>query len=312
MVKTNINKRILISQPAPVDLEKSQYKALIDKHGVELTFFKFFDVVGVSNREFRSYKISILDHTAVIMTSKLAVDNFFRMSKELRLCIPDSMKYFCVTESIANYLQNYIQYRKRKIFYGKLQFNELMDIINKHKEENYLFPCAEDTSNDNFNLLIKKNIQFTKSIMYRSEPNDLTKEIDINKFDIVVMFSPIGVKSFITSFSEFNNKNLAFAAFGVNTQIALKELKINTLIPAPTVNSPSMVMAIDNYLSMNEEEMVEHIKTMEEEFLKKPSKRTSPGLKSSTAKSKPNSVQNPIPAKISKAKTSGSSKSTKK
>lgn len=281
MANTTISKRILISQPCPVDLEKSQYKVLLDKHKAELTFFKFFDVAGVSNKEFRSFKIQILDYSAVILTSKLAVDNYFRMAKELRLVIPDSMKYFCITESIANYLQNYIQYRKRKIFYGKIQFYELMDIINKHKDETYLFPCAEDTSLDNFQLLDKSNITYQKSIMYRSEPKDLSKDLDIKNFDMVVMFSPIGVKSFIQSFPDYNHEKIIFAAFGANTQAALKEAKIKTMIPAPNINAPSMVMAIDNFLCMDEKGIEEHNIKMEEEFLKKPAKRSSAGLKSS-------------------------------
>ena len=149
-------KNILISQPAPLDIEKSQYKILIDNHGVELTFNKFFDITGVSNKDFRASKINILDHSAVIVTSKLAIDNYFKLAKELRLVIPESMKFFCVTEGIANYLQNYIQYRKRKIFYGKLQFSELIDTMLKHKEETFLYPCSDDTSIDNFKLLDKK------------------------------------------------------------------------------------------------------------------------------------------------------------
>ena len=255
-------KSILISQPAPADLEKSQYKVLIDKYGVNLTFEKFFSVVGIPNKEFRTKRVSILDHTAVILTSKLAVDNFFRMAKELRLKIPESMKYFCVTEGIANYLQNYIQYRKRKIFFGKISFKELMDVICRHKDEKYIFPCAEDAAADNFLLLEKFKINFKKAVMYRSEPKDLTN-IDISKFDMVAVFTPIGVKSFIKSFPFIKDKDMVFSAFGAATQKALKNARIKVLVPAPSVKYPSLVMAIEAYLSLESSDFSKYIEDLE-------------------------------------------------
>ena len=282
-------KNILISQPAPLDIEKSQYKILIDNHGVELTFNKFFDITGVSNKDFRASKINILDHSAVIVTSKLAIDNYFKLAKELRLVIPESMKFFCVTEGIANYLQNYIQYRKRKIFYGKLQFSELIDTMLKHKEETFLYPCSDDTSSENFKLLDKNKIKYTKSVMYRSVPNDL-RGLDIEKFDMVVMFSPIGVSSFIESFPSYNHEKIDFAAFGLSTQAALKDAKIKTIIPAPTPATPSMIMAIDRYMSLSPEERAEHKERIEEEFNKKADKKSSVTLKVTAKKtSKPKS-----------------------
>lgn len=282
-------KNILISQPAPLDIEKSQYKILIDNHGVELTFNKFFDITGVSNKDFRASKINILDHSAVIVTSKLAIDNYFKLAKELRLVIPESMKFFCVTEGIANYLQNYIQYRKRKIFYGKLQFSELIDTMLKHKEETFLYPCSDDTSSENFKLLDKNKIKYTKSVMYRSVPNDL-RGLDIEKFDMVVMFSPIGVSSFIESFPSYNHEKIDFAAFGLSTQAALKDAKIKTIIPTPTPATPSMIMAIDRYMSLSPEERAEHKERIEEEFNKKADKKSSVTLKVTTKKtSKPKS-----------------------
>jgi len=272
------NTKILISQPAPADLAKSQYNYLIEKYGVKFTFNKFFDVVPLSAKEFRATKVVILDHSAVIMTSKLAVDNYFRMAKEMRDRIPDSMKFFCVSESIANYLQNYIQYRKRKIFYGKLQFADLIETLIKHKEENFLFPCSEDTKTDNFKLLEKAKIKYTKSIMYRSVPRDLT-DIKIDDFDIVVMFSPIGVESFVKSFPNYDHSKIIFAAFGVSTQAALKAAKIITMIPAPTAERPSMVMAINHYLSLNESQLAEYKKQMQEEFYRRPERKTVPEKK---------------------------------
>lgn len=255
-------KNILISQPAPADIAKSQYKTLIDKYNVNLTFFKFFDVVGVSTREFRDARIALLDYSAVIMTSKLAVDNYFRLAKELRVTIPETMKYFCIGETIANYLQNYVQYRKRKIFYGKVTFADLVEVILKHKDETFLFPCAEDSSLGYFKLLEQSKIHFQKAVMYRSEVKDLSS-INIKDFDMVAMFSPIGVKSFVHNFPEANSDNILIAAFGETTQAALKAAKLKAYIPAPTKEYPSMVMAIDKFLSLSSEEREEWMKEID-------------------------------------------------
>lgn len=266
-------KNILISQPAPADIAKSQYKTLIDKYGVNLTFFKFFDVVGVTTREFRDSRIALLDYSAVIMTSKLAVDNYFRLAKELRVTIPESMKYFCISDTIANYLQNYVQYRKRKIFYGKITFSDLVEVILKHKDETFLFPCAEDSSLDYFKLLEQSKIQFQKAVMYRSEVKNLSS-INIKDFDMVAMFSPIGVKSFVHNFPEANNDNILIAAFGATTQAALKSAKLKTYIPAPTKEYPSMVMAIDKFLSLSPEEREEWMKEIDILSKKRAPKKT--------------------------------------
>lgn len=266
-------KNILISQPAPADIAKSQYKTLIDKYDVNLTFFKFFDVVGVTTREFRDSRIALLDYSAVIMTSKLAVDNYFRLAKELRVTIPESMKYFCISDTIANYLQNYVQYRKRKIFYGKVTFSDLVEVILKHKDETYLFPCAEDSSLDSFKLLEQSKIHFQKAVMYRSEIKDLSS-IDIKNFDMVAMFSPIGVKSFVHNFPEMNNDNILIAAFGASTQAALKSAKLKTYIPAPTKEYPSMVMAMDKFLSLTPEEREEWMKEIDILSKKRPARKT--------------------------------------
>lgn len=274
-------KNILISQPEPTDLLKNQYKALSSKYEVEFTFYKFFDVVGISNREFRDYKISLLDYSAVIFTSKLSVDNYFRLAKELRLNIPESMKYFCITEAVANYMQNYVQYRKRKIFYGKLTFKDLVDVIVKHKEEKFIIPCAEDATIEYFKMLDAAKISYTKAIMYRSETKDLTN-IDIKKFDMIAMFSPIGVKSFVQSFPDITSEDIFIAAFGTTTQTALKSAKLKTYIPAPTKEAPSMIMAIDNFLSLTMEERKEWMAKIDAEF--KAKKKTSTTKTATTKK----------------------------
>lgn len=239
-------KNILISQNAPAEKEQSQYNVLAEKYGLSLTFNKFFEVVRISNKEYRAQRINLLDYPAVIMTSKMAVDNYFYFAKQMRLTIPDDMKFFCITDSVANYLQNYIQYRKRKIFYGKLTFDELITVMHKHKESRYLFPCAEDASNVNFKKLDAAKINYTKIIMHRSEPKDLSK-IDISKYDMVIMFAPIGVKSFTQNFPDVTSDDIVIAAFGKPTQSALQKAKLQVKISAPTQKNPSMIMALEHF-----------------------------------------------------------------
>ncbi len=291
-------KNILISQPAPEDLTKSQYRVLIDKYKVQLTFFKFFDVVGVSTREFRDSRIALLDYTAVIMTSKLAVDNYFRLAKELRITIPETMKYFCIGETIANYLQNHIQYRKRKIFYGKVAFSDLVEVMVKHKDEKFLFPCAEDASSDYFKMLESTKLNFTKAVMYRSVIKDLSA-LNISDYDMVAMFSPIGVKAFVHNFPDASHENILIAAFGATTQAALKSAKLKSYIPAPTKDYPSMVMAIDKFLSLDEQQRQDWIQEIEIQSKKRPRKATTT-TKSTTKKT------------TAKAKTGAAKKTTKK
>ena len=301
-------KNILISQPEPTDLLKNQYKALSSKYEVEFTFYKFFDVVGISNREFRDAKISILDHSAVIFTSKLSVDNYFRLAKELRLTIPETMKYFCITETVANYMQNYVQYRKRKIFYGKLTFKDLVEVIAKHKEEKYIIPCAEDSSIDYFTLLDNAKIKYTKAVMYRSEPKDLSN-IDIKKFDMIAMFSPIGVKSFVQSFPQITSEDIFIAAFGTTTQTALKSAKLKTYIPAPTKEAPSMIMAIDNFLALTTEERKEWMEKIDAEF--KAKKKTTTTKTTTTKKAtttKKNSTKKTTATKTTTTKKTSKTK----
>lgn len=306
-------KNILISQPEPTDLLKNQYKALSSKYEVEFTFYKFFDVVGISNREFRDAKISILDHSAVIFTSKLSVDNYFRLAKELRLTIPETMKYFCITETVANYMQNYVQYRKRKIFYGKLTFKDLVDVIAKHKEEKFIIPCAEDSSIDYFNMLDAAKIKYTKAVMYRSEPKDLTN-IDIKKFDMIAMFSPIGVKSFVQSFPQITSEDIFIAAFGTTTQTALKTAKLKTYIPAPTKEAPSMIMAIDKFLSLTTEERKEWMEVIDAEFKvkKKPATTKKTTTKKATTTKKTATAKKTTATKSTTTKKTTTAKKTSK
>ena len=192
-------KKILVSQPEPADLEKSPYKNLVTKYGVDITFFKFFEVVGLSVSEFRKSRIHLNEYTAIIFNSKNSVDHFFRLAKELREVIPDSMKYFCSTEAIAHYLQNYIQYRKRKIFFGNQYFSDLIEILSKHREEKFLFPCSDEKQTEYTKMLDKAKFKYTKATMYTSVPRDLT-QFNPKDFDLICLFSPIGVRSLLQSF----------------------------------------------------------------------------------------------------------------
>ncbi|MBQ7062798.1 MAG: uroporphyrinogen-III synthase [Bacteroidales bacterium] len=248
-------KKILISQPEPADLEKSPYRRLVDNFKLDLTFYKFFEVVGITATEFRKSRIHLTEYTAVIFNSKNSVDHFFRMSKELREPIPESMKYFCSTEAIALYLQNYIQYRKRKIFFGNQYFADLIDVMSKHREEKFLFPCSDEKQTEYTKLLDKAKFKYTKAAMYRSIPRDL-KQFKLEDFDMIALFSPIGVRSLLMNFPDAKNSNIMVAAFGTSTHAALNAAGIKITIAAPTKISPSMAMAIENYLLGKQQEAV--------------------------------------------------------
>ncbi len=246
-------KNILISQPEPVSIEKSPFKNLVEKFNLNLTFYKFFDVVGVEAKEFRKERIYLLNYTAVIFNSKNSVDHYFRLAKELREEIPDTMKYFCASEAIALYLQNYVQYRKRKIFFGKQTFADLIDVMHKHKDEHFLFPCSDEAQPESFKLLDKSKYKYTKACMYKSLPRDLS-HLKIDGFDMIVVFSPVGVKSLCQNFPDIKSKNKIIAAFGQSTQAALIENGLNINIVAPTKSAPSMAMAIEDYMLGKEPE----------------------------------------------------------
>ncbi len=248
-------KKILISQPVPADLEKSPYRNLINKHNVDLTFFKFFDVVGIPVSEFRKTRIHISEYSAIIFNSKNSIDHFFRMLKELRETVSEEMKYFCSTEAIALYLQNYIQYRKRKVFFGNQYFSDLLEVMSKHREEKFLFPCSDEKQTEYTKALDKAKFKYTKAPMYTSAPKDLTK-FKLEDFDAIALFSPIGVRSLVKSFPDVKDRDIIIAAFGTSTHAALKEQGIKLTIAAPTQSAPSMAMAIENYIMGKEQDTV--------------------------------------------------------
>lgn len=279
-------KKILISQPEPSDLEKSPYKNLTTKYGVDLTFYKFFEVKGLTASEFRKSRIHLTDYTAIIFNSKNSIDHFFRMAKELREIIPETMKYFCTTETIALYLQNYIQYRKRKIFFGAQFFADLVDVMQKHRDEKYLFPCSDEKQTEYTKLLDKAKFKYTKAPMYRSVPKDLSS-FDLKDFDMVCLFSPVGVRSLVQNFPDVAQSNIIVAAFGASTHTALAAAGIKLTIAAPTKSAPSMAMAIENYLQGKQQDAV---------IIVKPTSLKTSSSKSSTSRSKTSSPVAPAAA----------------
>ena len=240
-------KNILVSQPQPADLEKSPYGALSRKFGINIDFQKFIKIEGVEAKELRQARINILDYTAIIFTSRNAVDHFFRLAKDMRVEIPNSLKYFCISESTAFYLQKYVQYRKRKIFHGKQSFDDLVEIIRKHKDEKYLLPCSDIHKVSMTKVLDKHSIHFDKGIFYKTLASDLS-HIEIENYDMLIFFSPTGVKSLFKNFPKFQQNSTLIAAFGPTTSKAVIEAGLTLNIGAPTKTAPSMTMAIEQYL----------------------------------------------------------------
>lgn len=243
-------KNVLISQPKPADVEKSPYFLLAKKHKVNIDFHKFITIADVSAVEFRKDKVNILDHTAVIFTSRNAIDHYFRMAKDMRQEIPDTMKYFCGSEAIAYYLQKYVTYRKRKIFYGRGNFQALLDIILKHKSDKYLMPCSDIYKQDLPALLEKNNIKFSKAVIYKTLASDLSK-VDIDGYDMLIFFSPTGVTSLFKNFPDYKQNDTIIACFGPTTAQAVQDAGLRLDVKAPTKTAPSMTMAIEEFFQKN-------------------------------------------------------------
>jgi uroporphyrinogen-III synthase len=240
-------KRILVSQPKP-DSEKHTYSELAEKNNLKIDFRSFSQVEGVTVKEFRQSRIDLLTHTAVIFTSKTAIDHFFRIAEELRVTIPDEMKYFCISESTAFYLQKYIVYRKRKIFYSCAgHFPDLMDIILKHKDEKFLVPLSNTHKEEIPVLLDKNKIKYTMAVLYNTVCSDLSDLSEIN-YDVLVFFSPTGIKSLLQNFPEFKQNDIKIATFGTTTAKAVQEAGLRLDICAPMPNAPSMTMALEQYI----------------------------------------------------------------
>jgi uroporphyrinogen-III synthase len=239
-------KTILVSQPKP-DSERSPYFDVASKHKVTIDFRPFIHVEGVSEIDFRKERINILDHTAVIFTSRNAVDHYFRIAEESRTTIPDDMKYFCISESTAYYLQKYVVYRKRKIFHGKQRFADLIDVMKKHKKEKFLLPCSDILKSTIPELLDKNKFDYSKAVLYKTVCSDLS-DLENVFYDMLVFFSPAGIESLFMNFPDFKQNNTRIAVFGPTTAKAAKEAGLEINIQAPTQQAPSMTMAIENYI----------------------------------------------------------------
>jgi len=243
-------KNILISQPVPTEIEKSPYGDIIKKYGVHIEFHKFFRIEGITTREFRDERIYINEYTAIVFNSKHAVDQFFRIAKDVRVEIPETMKYFCLSESIAFYLQKYVQFRKRKIFHAP-DINQILDIVKKHKSENFLIPCSDSHNKELPNLFEAARLNFKEAVMYRTLPAEMKEILDIRSFDMLVFFSPQGIKSLFYNWSDFKQEEILIGAFGSTTAQAAIDAGLTVNIPAPTATAPSMAMAIDQFLAKN-------------------------------------------------------------
>lgn len=240
-------KKVLVSQPKPTS-NKSPYFDIAEKYGVAIDFRPFIKVEPVSGKEFRQQKISILDYSAVIFTARTAIDHFFRLCEELRVSVPETMKYFCMTESIAVYLQKYIVYRKRKIFFGQTgKLEDLTSVIFKHNKEKFLLPVSDVHKEDLMLLLDEKKIDYTKAVMYRTVSNDFSADEKFD-YDMILFFSPSGIASLLKNFPNFDQKEIKIGCFGPTTAKAVRDAGLRLDIEAPNPNVPSMTAALDLYL----------------------------------------------------------------
>ena len=240
-------KKILVSQPKPTS-EKSPYYDIANKYGVDIVFRPFIKVESVSAKEFRQQKVSILDYTAIVFTSRHAIDHFFHLCEELRVSIPETMKYFCVTESIALYIQKYVQYRKRKVFFGnKKKIEDLIPSMVKHKAERYLVPMSDVHNDEVKNLLDKAKLQHTEVVMYRTVSNDFAPDEPFD-YDMLIFFSPVGVAALQKNFPDFKQGDIAIGCFGPATAKAARDAGLRLDVEAPTPAAPSMTGALEMFL----------------------------------------------------------------
>lgn len=239
-------KSILVTQEEPTDLN-SPYLKLSERYNVKIDFRPFIQVEAVPVKEFRKQKIDILEHTAVIFTSRHSVDHFFQICLELKLEMPADMKYFCISDQTSNYLQKYIVIRKRKIFTGLKDTKDLLEIIKKHKNEKFLFPCSDIRKNDIPDFLTDNGFHFTEAIMYQTVAANLSDLKNVY-YDILAFFSPSGINSLLINFPEFVQNNTRIAAFGPTTAKAVKDANFILDIEAPLPNAPSMTGALELYI----------------------------------------------------------------
>jgi uroporphyrinogen-III synthase len=241
-------KSILVTQEAPTDAN-SPYLKLAEKFNLKIDFRPFIQVEAVPVKEFRKQKVEIPQHSAVIFTSRHSVDHFFSICQELKLEMPPEMKYFCISDQTSNYLQKYIVIRKRKIFSGLKDTKDLLEIIKKHKNEKFLFPCSDIRKNDIPDFLRENGFNFTEAIMYHTVAADLSDLKNVY-YDILAFFSPSGINSLFVNFPDFKQNNTRIAAFGPSTARAVKDANLFLDIEAPQPNAPSMTGAIELYIKI--------------------------------------------------------------
>jgi uroporphyrinogen-III synthase len=235
-----------VSQPQP-EGDNSPYFDLAKKYKIKIDFRPFIKVEGISVKEFRAQKINLVDHTAIIITSKVAVDHFFRIAEESRFTVPEEMKYFCISEAVALYLQKYVAYRKRRIFFGKQTIEDLVEVMKKHKSENFLLPCTDILRDNIPSTLELSKIRFSKTILYRTVASDLS-DLENVYYDLLVFFSPGGIESLFVNFPDFKQNTTAIAAFGPTTAMAVEKHNLRLDVNAPHPKAPSMVGAIELFI----------------------------------------------------------------
>ena len=240
-------KKILVSQPQPAT-EKSPYFDISEKYNVKIDFRPFIKVEPILAKEFRTQRVNIPDHTAIIFNARHGIDHFFRLCEEMRITIPETMKYFCVSESVALYLQRYIHYRKRKVFFGATgKLIELITIMNKHLEEKYLFITSDVQNEDTIATFEKSKINYNKAVMYKTVSNDFGSDEEFN-YDMLLFFSPMGISSLLKNFPNFIQGDIQIGCFGATTAQAVRDAGLRLDIEAPLPGVPSMTMALENFL----------------------------------------------------------------
>lgn len=244
--RLNEVKTILVSQPKPAD-PKSPYYTLAKKYDIQIDFRPFIQVDPISAKEFRKQKIDILKHSAVIFTSRNAVDHFFNICKDLKIDVPADMKYFCISEQTAYYLQKYIVVRKRKIFTGSRTAQDLIEILKKHKNEKYLFPCSNIRKEDIPQFLEENGYNFSEAVIYETVASDLS-DLDDVLYDVIAFYSPSGINSLFVNFPDFKQNNTRMAVFGPTTAKAARDANLIVDIEAPMPNAPSMTGALELYI----------------------------------------------------------------
>ena len=239
----------MVSQPDPGD-KKTIYHSLAEKFNLKLDFRPFIEVESIPGKELRRQKINILDYSAIILNSRNAVDNFFRVVEELKIDLPITMKYFCFNEGVSLYIQKYTVLRKRKVFFGKGTEKEFLAEIKKHANEYFLFPCSDIRKNTIPDFLNENKIKYQEAIFYKTITSDLSDLADVY-YDIIVFFSPADIKSLFDNFPDFKQNNTNIAGFGKTTDTAIIEAGLTNNIFAPTPECPSMVAAIEKFILEN-------------------------------------------------------------